>query len=146
MPPNENLLAELIYNPIDVCYTDLMHTYPWESRYKSVKWDNLVRTSHFDEFRVLARQIFDKMERNGAQCPTVTKVDGKLWMTWTETTRVFRIVFSSDEPLIYFRGHTSDLFELSPFVIDDKDDFLEMLPVIAHFISPPKVYDESRES
>lgn len=145
MAPSDDMLAALIYNPIDVCYTDLLHTFPWEASYKTVKWGEVVRLKMFDDHRELASRIFDIMERHGTQCPTVTKVDGRIWITWSADTRIFRVVLCSGEPNVYYRGHTSDLFELDPIAIESEETFLASLPVIAHFISPPKVYDGSRD-
>lgn len=143
MSKSDNLLALLTYIPVDVCYTNLLFHFPWESAYRTGKWSDVLKLKCFDGIRLLADAIFNLMEQEGSQCPTVTKDDNKIFMTWTNELRMLRIVLCEDRPITYYRGHNLDKHPCAPITIDSEEEFFRLLPILSHFVNPLKVYDGS---
>lgn len=131
----------LKYEPIDLCFTDLAPRYAWESKQKATRWSQISRLPCFDGVRVLITRILEIAGSRGAECPTITRVEGKITLTWIDGVRAMRVILAPGEPITYFRGGAKGLDSMDPVVLDSEERFFEIFPVLASYVSPPKVYN-----
>lgn len=126
------------HEPLDLCFTNVTELTYKPFVFDTVKWSKLVGSNGLAPYKELADCVFKVVGQQGCVCPKVTKDDGVLTIEWSNDHRILRIKITHEGVISFARGHqTEDLDEVE---VDEREEFFKILPALANFVTPAKVY------